>query len=149
MTLEEFKAAILFYNPKAQFLEDGRGIFTACTPTAIPVVSGNFDHAVIIGHRSRIGGSSGEAIAHGGSFEAFRLPPAPKRTRLMTPQECAGKWIMVKGMKGRELIVGFDLAIDYVTTSRGEHFKVEKIHLLGWLISDSPTSEPYSLEVEE
>lgn len=70
--------------------------------------------------------------------------------RLMTPQECGGKWITDKGGKGRELIVGFgSLPTNYVLSGRGERFKVSQMHELGWLISDTPNSEPYSFEVEE
>lgn len=70
----------------------------------------------------------------------------PKKKRLMTPAECAGKWICKEGE--RVLVCGY-LNGSLITTAHAVTSTVKEIHERGWMIADTPTSEPYSLEIEE
>ena len=76
---------------------------------------------------------------------------AKPKKRLMTPAECAGrdgkaKWLVHENTRTRELVVGIDH--DRIITVRS-HDLVSHFHKNGWKIADTPTSEPYSLEIEE
>jgi hypothetical protein len=140
MTLEEFKAEILKANPTASFLE-GEGV-TLCTPTKMFVSGLPNDSeraSVVIGHKNAeycIMGIS----KNGRGMNAILL----KKTRLMTPQECAGKWIVSQGGE-RYLITAFDGPYVYGHNINTAPEALARRHK----IADTPTSEPYSLEVEE
>lgn len=68
----------------------------------------------------------------------------PKKKRLMTPAECAGKW-MVSGDL-RFLVTEFSSISIY---SNGSQMSLREAHKSNWMIADTPTSTPYSLEIEE
>lgn len=149
MTQEEFKAEILKAQPKAQFFTSNDGKHIICTPTEMEVACGDDDFeidTVIAFHVE----AEGHALLYAflctsaNEHNRMRAPPA-KKTRLMTPQECAGKWLAFG--ENRDLVCYFDRL--HVMAARGVEMSARDLHRTGWKIADTPTSEPYSLEVEE
>lgn len=74
---------------------------------------------------------------------AYRIP---KKKRLMTPQELAGKWVW-RGGAGAT-VCGIDIQEGKIYTHKTS-LTVFEAKLNGWSWSDTPTSEPHSLEVDD
>jgi hypothetical protein len=72
-------------------------------------------------------------------------PLKPKSTRLLTPAECAGKWLVQLNDRHRSLVIFFD---ESSIKTAAMHGMIETLHSTGWKIADTPTSTPYSLKVE-
>ena len=79
-----------------------------------------------------------------GDFD-FCLPPNKRTTRFLTPAECAGKWLVQLNDRHRSLVIFFD---ESSIKTAAMHGMIETLHSTGWKIADTPTSTPYSLEVE-
>ena len=139
MTKEEFKAEILKANPQAVFIERRNGDLE-CTETEM-LVRLRQEIMVVYGFSSE-----GFAKTETAGFVQI-FAPATKKKRLMTPQECAGKWVYNPDNGGRALIIGF--SAKETVHFRAECVTVSRLHSEGVLIADTPVSEPYSLEVEE
>jgi hypothetical protein len=73
----------------------------------------------------------------------YKLCRPIKTKRLMTPAECAGKWTCKDGE--RVLVCGYFNG-DRITTTLAIS-TVKELHERGWMIADTPTSEPYSMEI--
>ncbi|MFA9262945.1 MAG: hypothetical protein ACEQSB_06395 [Undibacterium sp.] len=140
MTKEEFKAEILKANPQAVFIERRNGDLE-CTETEM-LVGGIAKNLQVVYGFSR----EGFAKTKIADFQQMSAPE-PKKKRLMTPQECAGKWIFNPDNGGRALIIGF--SAKETVHFRAECVTVARLHSEGVLIADTPTSEPHSLEVED
>lgn len=157
MTKEEFKFEILKANPSAVFIERRNGDLE-CTETEMLVrnrgswrtpkeenVVADFEivwvDLVVYGWSSQ-----GFAKTEKRDFEFIAIPQTKKK-RLMTPAECAGKWLFNPDNGGRALIIGF--STKETVHLRAECVTVGRLHSEGVLIADTPTSEPYSLEVTE
>ena len=158
MTKEEFKAEILKANPQAVFIERRNGDLE-CTETEMLVrprgswvtpkeanVVAEFeivwDELVVYGWSSQ-----GFAKTDSRDFE-FIAAPKPKKTRLMTPAECAGKWL-VHAEGDRHFIGSFKTDTGTIGICKGIWTPRQLQEQGEWKIADTPTSEPYSLEVEE
>ena len=158
MTKEEFKAEILKANPRAVFIERRNGDLE-CTETEMLVrprgswvtpkeanVVAEFEivwaELVVYGWSSQ-----GFAKTEERDSEFMAAPKIKKTRRLMTPAECAGKWVTSPTGLSREFVHGYDK--NNVNTRGNNGFSPEYMHSHGWTIADTPTSEPYSLEIEE
>jgi len=149
MTREEFKAEILKANPTAAFIEGDEVML--CTPTTM-LVSKSAEAAdtvkfVVIGHKNDL-----NCII--GTSQNARYMKAGPRKRLMTPQECAGKWLVRNAGHCicRSLVLSFNAnssRIVIISDTTTSSHSVGELYISGWQIADSPTSAPYSLEVEE
>lgn len=85
-----------------------------------------------------------ELLAQVADLQAEIEEETKPKKRLMTPQECAGKWITNPGV--RTQVTGFtDVDVSGIGMT---HFTIKALHADGWKIADTPTSEPYSLEVD-
>lgn len=74
---------------------------------------------------------------------AYRIP---KKKRLMTPQELAGKWLHFHDDTAKALVLA--IGYNYVMTI-AQTKSVQILHEEKTLWSDTPTSEPRSLEVDD
>ena len=155
MTKEEFKAEILKANPSAVFIERRNGDLE-CTETEMLVrnrgswrtpkeenVVADFEivwvDLVVYGWSSQ-----GFAKTEKRDFEFIAIPQTKKK-RLMTPAECAGKWVVSTISGSRYQVTAFDDAHVYGYNLQSSPEILSKYHQ----IADTPTSEPYSLEVTE
>lgn len=80
---------------------------------------------------------------HGFLIFAYRIS---KKKRLMTPQELAGKWVWIGGSGA--IVCGIDIQEGKIHTHKTS-LTVFEAKLHGWSWSDTPTSEPRSLEVDD
>lgn len=144
MTEKEFKDEILLSNPDAVFIDQGFRL--VCTPTPVEFIMLH-DVSKQIGKAFELH-RNGQCIYVDFEDKAVRVHSItailPKKKRLMTPAECAGKWMckidgrhFISAIKGNEVKAG------------GSLYSIPFWHSEGFKIADTPTSEPYSLEVEE
>ena len=139
MTKEEFKAEILKANPQAVFIERRNGDLE-CTETEM-LVRLRQEIMVVYGFSSE-----GFAKTETAGFVQI-FAPATKKKRLMTPAECAGKWL-VEADGTRHLVVRFNPNCGTIQCM-SIHGHAHGVHKDSWQIADTPVSEPYSLEIEE
>lgn len=72
---------------------------------------------------------------------------AKPKKRLMTPAECAGKWLVHKE-GDRHFIGSFKTDTGTIGICKGIWTPRQLQEQGEWKIADTPTSEPYSLEIE-
>lgn len=148
MTEQEFKAEILKANPDAVFINQTFRL--VCTPTkvianilgqtvfAIEFYRRGFERPIIVDV------DPSDINAGATRVSAITAIP-PKKKRLMTPAECAGKWLCF--LNAKYLVTNF--SDDGRIGVAGDFRNVAHWHSSGFKIADTTTSYPYSLEVEE
>lgn len=143
MNSNEFMAEILKSNPNAKFLESEDCTITTCTPTQMRIlcfgIPQRYELHTIIGHEK----SSGSAITLNGSRYSKIFA---KKKILMTPAQCAEKWLVGTETGFRWKVVG--ISDNYIITVEKRGTVID-LWRHGFMIADTATSEPYSLEIDE
>lgn len=138
MTMREFRIVVRNAAPNVEIVELG-GYAHLSKPVTMEVSDGRdcWEKQAVLGWSPK---------DHVITTEYFylRCRPITKKPRLMTPAECAGKWTSKDGE--RVLVCGY--RGNHITTAHAVTSTVKELHERGWMIADTPTSEPRSMEIE-